>query len=230
VTAELVSAPIGPGLQEIVTLYGNPHVRSEQLRDYEVGYRRELNERLSLDVDSFLSFYRNLSTLEIQPTIIVPGLVTQFQVPVIYGSLGRAIDYGGEASVTWKANSLWRISPGYSMVHINFGLEPGSKDQLSAALAGNTPQHSFQVRSRLNLTPRIQFDQTVFWNEGFPNHTIPAHMRLDARLAWKVGESVEVSLAGQNLTSPNFLEFGNFEETAGSQAPRSLIGKITWRF
>jgi hypothetical protein len=41
---------------------------------------------------------------------------------------------------------------------------------------------------------------------------------------------MELSFTGQNLTRPDFLEFGNFEQVAGTQAPRALIGKITWRF
>jgi iron complex outermembrane receptor protein len=230
VSLELGSAPIGPGLAESVQLLSNPRFLSEQVRDYEVGYRRQWSKRVSLDADAFLSFYRNLATFEPQALVIVPGPVTVFQVPVMYGNKGRANDFGGEVSVNWSVSSRWRISPGYSLVHINYWLEPGSGDTFTVALAGNTPLNMVQIRSTINLTRRLEWDQTVYWSQAFANGTVPSHARLDSKLAWKAGESVELSLTGQNLLRPEFLEFGNFEEVVGTEAPRSLIGKIVWRF
>ena len=39
-----------------------PTRKSKQLRDFETGYRAQINRRLSLDVTGFLSFYQNLET------------------------------------------------------------------------------------------------------------------------------------------------------------------------
>jgi iron complex outermembrane receptor protein len=230
VSAVLESIPLAPGVDQTVTLNGNPHFQSEELRDYEVGYRRQWSSRVSMDVDGFMSLYRRLATYEVGKPVIVPGLTTTIQVPVVYGNRSHAVDYGGEASLTFNVNSRWRISPGYSMLALNYRLDPGSTDQFSPALAGNSPRHSIQARSSINLTRRLEFDQTVYWNSGFVNRAIPAHARVDARLSWKASDSVEVSLTGQNLLRPDFMEFGNFEQIVGTQAPRSLIGKITWRF
>jgi iron complex outermembrane receptor protein len=227
---ELGSTPIAPGLAQSVQLLPNPNFLSEQVRDYEVGYRRQWNKRVSLDADVFLSFYRDLATFEPQALVIVPGPVTVFQVPVMYGNKGRANDYGGELSLNFGVSSRWRISPGYSLVHINYWVEPSSGDTLTVPLAGNTPRNMVQIRSTINLSRRLEWDQTVYWSQAFANGTIPSHARLDSRLAWKASESVELSLTGKNLLRPEFLEFGDFEEVVGSEAPRSLIGKIVWRF
>jgi iron complex outermembrane receptor protein len=227
---ELGSQPLGPGLAESVQLVPNPHFLSEQVRDYETGYRRQWDKRLSLDADVFLSFYRDLSTFEPQAPVFVPGPISVLEIPIAYGNKGRATDYGGELSLNWSVNSRWRIGPGYSLIHINYWLEPSSGDVYTVSLSGNTPRNTIQMRSSVNLTPRLEWDQTVYWSQGFPNGTIPSHARVDTRLAWKAGESVEVSLTGQNLLRPSFLEFGDFEEVVGTEAPRSLIGKITWRF
>ena len=227
---ELGSTPIAPGLAQSVQLLPNPNFLSEQVRDYEVGYRRQWNKRVSLDADVFLSFYRDLATFEPQALVIVPGPVTLFQVPVMYGNKGRANDYGGELSLNFSVSSRWRISPGYSLVHINYWLEPSSVDTLTVPLAGNTPRNMVQIRSTINLSRRLQWDQTVYWSQAFANGTIPGHARVDSRLAWKASESVELSLTGQNLLRPEFLEFGDFEEVVGTEAARSLIGKIVWRF
>jgi iron complex outermembrane receptor protein len=53
----------------LVTVFGNPNTKVEQLRDYEIGYRAQITPRLSLDVTGFLSFYRNLQTTEPQTRI-----------------------------------------------------------------------------------------------------------------------------------------------------------------
>lgn len=284
--------PLEPGVDISYVLSGNPRLRSEQLRDYEIGYRRQWTARLSLDIDAFLSFYNDLSTFEEQSPVVslrgFPGLApfvaasrihataqsfrpaiaaclfspsgcplpaagqvvsgavprgslsararsavaptVMATVPVVYGNGARAMDYGGEALWTWTANSRWRLAAGYSMVAMNYKLEPGIDDDYTPILVGATPRNSFQVRSRLNLTRRIDFDSALFWNQGFPNGEIAAHARVDARLAWRPAEAVELSLGGQDLLRPGFLEFGNFEAVAASECPRQFVGKITWRF
>jgi iron complex outermembrane receptor protein len=230
VSLELGSQPLGPGLAESVQLVPNPHFLPEQVRDYETGYRRQWNKRLSLDADVFLSFYRDLETFEPQAPVFIPGAVSVLEIPVAYGNKARATDYGAELSLNWSVNSRWRISPGYSLVHINYSLDPSSGDTFSVPLSGNTPRNMIQMRSSIKLTRRLEWDQTVYWSQAFANGTIPSHTRVDTRLAWKVGESVEVSLTGQNLLRPDFLEFGDFEQVVGTEAPRALIGKIAWRF
>jgi iron complex outermembrane receptor protein len=221
---------VTPGLMGSATLTGNPRMRAERLNDYEAGYRRQFNPRLSLDLSTFLSFYNDLSSFDGKAPYLAPGIPVQLILPYVYGNSGSATDYGGETSLTWKVNSHWKVSPGYSLVAMNFHLAPGVNDPFSAKLAGTSPRHSFQARSWINLSRKLEFDQSVFWYSGMPNHVIPAHARVDARLGWKVNRSVEASLTGQNLLTPGFLEFGDLEGVASTEAPRSLIGKVTWRF
>jgi hypothetical protein len=90
-----------------------------------------------------------------------------------------------------------------------------------------------QIRSSINLSRRLEWDQSVYWSQAFPNGQTPGHTRVDSRLAWKFSDSVELSLTGQNLLRPEFSEYGNgvngeYPETSPVQ--RNLIGKIVWRF
>jgi iron complex outermembrane receptor protein len=225
----LAEYPLSPTVVERIPMSGNPHQRAERLNDFEVGYRRQWNDRLSLDLDSFLSFYRDLSTYQLGTPSISLGSPLIISIPAMYANGGKATDYGGEASLTWRVNSRWRIAPGYSMVAVNFRGAPGSNDPFSAGIAGNSPRHSVQTRSWISLTRRLEFDQTVYWTEHFPNGSVAGHTRVDARLAWKAGESMEVSLTGQNLLRPGFLDFGDFESAIGTLAPRTLIAKVTWK-
>jgi iron complex outermembrane receptor protein len=235
VDVEIGSMPVNPYTLVVSRLYGNSQFRSEELRDYEVGYRTGWAKNLSLDVATFLSFYRHLATLEPEALSIsgaAPGSPYPIvvQAPYMWGNKGYATDYGGEVALNWKVNSRWRVSPSYSLLHVNFHLDPSSQDTLSTALAGNTPEHIFRVRSFVNLSRKLDWDQTVYWSSQFQNGAVPSHTRVDTRLAWRAGESMELSLVGQNLLRPSFLEFGNADEVVATETQRSVFGKITWRF
>ena len=61
------------------------------------------------------------------------------------------------------------------------------------------------------------------------NLNVPSYVRLDTRLGWQLGESVEVSVAGQNLLRPGHQEFYD-PEVHVTDVRRGVLGKITWRF
>jgi iron complex outermembrane receptor protein len=231
VTVNLAEVPVNPYTVMAVTLYGNPRFKSEDLRDFEIGYRAEWTRRLSFDTDVFLSFYRELATFETQPPVVdTSSFPVRVHVPNLYDNLGRATNYGAEASLTWTASSRWRLAPGYSWLHINPGLEPGSNDVLSKGVALNSPQHTFQIRSMVNVARGLEWGQTLYWVARRADGSAPSHARLDTRVAWRLGERTEISLVGQNLLRPRFLEFSDTFEIAAAQAQRSVFGKITWTF
>jgi hypothetical protein len=49
----------------------------------------------------------------------------------------------------------------------------------------------------------------------------------DARLGWRLAESIELSVAGQNLLGPRHFELGQACWLHATQARRSVYGKIT---
>lgn len=231
VTVEAAETPLDPYTFLVVRLYGNPDFHSEELRDFEVGYRAQWTRRLSLDADAFLSFYNNLGTFEAQPPLIdARTLPVRIEIPTIHYNLGSATNYGGEASLNWIACSRWRIAPGYSWLHVNPRLDPGSTDTLSRNVALDAAPHTFQVRSVLNVTRGLEWGQSVYWNAQFGNGKVPSHTRLDSRLAWRLGERTEVSLVGQNLLRPRFMEAGNTSIIVPAQAQRSVFGRLAWTF
>jgi iron complex outermembrane recepter protein len=231
VNAEVLAYPLGPYTMLESRVIGNPHFRSEELRDFEIGYRSQWTKNVSLDVTGFLSFYRHLGTFEPQtPTFLAGPEGVVVMVPIISDNKGSSTNYGTEVAVNWKVNSRWRVEPGYAYLRIDARLDPTSGDTTFLALAGNTPPNTFQVRSFLNLSSRLQWDQTVYWMQRMPNGTIPSYARLDTRLAWKLSGSTEISLVGQNLLRPGIVQFGDTFNLVGTPAPRSVIGKITWSF
>jgi iron complex outermembrane receptor protein len=231
VNLDLGDVPLDASTTLAVRLHGSPTYRSEELRDFETGYRSQLTKRVSLDLTTFLSFYRHLTTIEPQTPVIYPGPAgIVIETPLVYANLGHSTNYGGELALNWSVNSRWRLSPAWTAIHVNMGLDAGSGDQLSVPLSGNTPRNSFQVRSLLNLTRKLTWDQTLWWNQRIPNGNVAGHVRLDSILSWKVGEHTEFSLVGQNLVGPPVLEFGDSSWIEGTREGRSIYGKITWKF
>jgi hypothetical protein len=57
VVTDIQAVPMGPDSVQVSRLFGDPHTKNEELRDYELGYRSEPTQKISLDVATFLSFY-----------------------------------------------------------------------------------------------------------------------------------------------------------------------------
>ncbi|HXP86936.1 MAG TPA: TonB-dependent receptor [Bryobacteraceae bacterium] len=229
--------PMGGGNFGLVELSGNPALKAETVLDYELGYRNQVNRRMSFDVTTFWSNYTNLRTTEPGAPFfsLSPG-PPHVVIPLTWGNLARAQDYGAELSGTWDVTSRWRLSPGFSMLHMNIKTDPASGDTGVAASAGSSPQHQAQLRSSVKLSHRLEWDTSVYFvgsltNGGVLTHgPIPAYTRLDTTLGWAMGESVYFSVSGQNLLAPRHFEFLSGNLVQPTEVERSVVGKITWRF
>jgi iron complex outermembrane receptor protein len=231
VSLHLGDIPMDASTTMAIQLYGSPLFRSEELRDLEAGYRSQLTPHVSLDLTAFLSFYRHLSTEEPQSPImrLGPAGVT-VEIPWLYTNLAHSTNYGGELAVNWNVSSRWRLSPAWSTIHVNTGLDPGAAAQTGMPVANNAPRNSFQVRSLLNLTRKLTWDHILWWSQRVPDGHVNGHIRLDTTLSWKPGEHTQFSLVGQNLLSPGYFEFGDSNWIEGTRLSRAVYGKVSWSF
>ncbi|MGB6946923.1 MAG: TonB-dependent receptor [Bryobacteraceae bacterium] len=218
---------IGPTFA-IVRVLGNPYIKAEELRDFEIGYRRQASKRVSLDVTGFAGRYRNLDVLAPQtPYFANQAGVPYMVLPELFENGAGATTYGVEFSGHWKLTDHWRISPGYSYFHMN---AQGDSSIMSTP-PGVAPDHQFQIRSQLDLPRHLEWDNTLGYVSKLSVGNIPAYARLDSRVGWRVGEFVELSLVGQNLLTPRHAEFSSTGyPTVYTLVERSVFGKVTWRF
>ncbi len=93
----------------------------------------------------------------------------------------------------------------------------------------NDPKHQFQIGSWLSLTTKLDWDTTLMYVSSLGNLNVPSYERLDTRLGWRLGESMELSLVGQNLLRPGHQEFYD-PQIHVTDVRRQVFGKITWRF
>jgi iron complex outermembrane receptor protein len=224
---DATSFPIGATFA-VVRILGNPAMKAEELRDFEVGYRVLANKRVSLDATGFASLYPNLQSLAQQtPYFATQQGVPYMVLPELFVNGGRAHTYGAEFFANWNVTDHWRIRPGYSYFHMHLHGDSSSINPQP----GVSPNHQFQVRSLLDLPHHLEWDNTLGFVSKLAVGNVPAYARLDSRLGWRVGEFVELSVVGQNLLTPRHVEFSDtIYPTNYTLVERSVFAKVTWRF
>ena len=151
-------------------------------------------------------------------------------LPYFFRNRAHADNYGGEVFANWSVTRRWQISPGFSFLQMKIGLDSSSQDSITEASAGYSPKQQAQVRSTLDLPHGLEWDTSAYFVGALRNGPVPSYTRLDTRLGWRVGESMEFSVAGQNLLTPRHVEFGDGIQVHATQVQRSIVGTVTWRF
>ena len=223
--------PMADGNFGVVETSGNTAFKAETLLDYELGYRNQVNRRLSFDAATFLSHYTDLRTLEPGTPFFTsdPG-PPHIEIPFTWGNLAHALNYGVELSGSWDVTSRWRLSPGFTLLHMDVKPDASSGDTTVAATPGYSPKRQAQLRSSVKLSHRVEWDTSAHFVGALSNGPVPAYTRLDTHLGWTMGESLYFSVSGQNLLSPHHFEFLNGSLVQPTEVERSVVGKITWHF
>jgi iron complex outermembrane receptor protein len=221
-----------PGPAEVVLL-GNPNFKPEGVVAYELGYRTQVNNRLSADLATFLNKYDNLESIELLPSFFEPNsLPPLLVIPKSFANKMHGITGGIEASVHWKVTDRWTLSPGYSFLQMHLHTDPTSLDTTSVADAqGSNPGHQAQLRSHLELPHGIDWDSNIYFVGPLPAQFVPSYTRLDSQLTWRFSERMRLSIVGQNLLLDHHVEFNSALGVVNpSEVKRSAYAKMTWKF
>jgi iron complex outermembrane receptor protein len=201
------------------TLAGGSGFDSEEVLAYELGYRVRPMERLTLSLSGFFNKYydiRSLSTNALSNNAYV------------FGNDNRAEEWGLELSGTWQVNDWWRWRGGYTYLHKHVFVAPGGSDLNHGRAEGNDPDHQFVLQSMMSLPWNMEFDGVFRYVSSLPSPPVPSYFAADLRLAWHPRPNLELAIVGQNLVDSRHAEFG--AAPAAQEIPRSVYGKITWRF
>jgi iron complex outermembrane recepter protein len=231
IDVDIYTFPLPNNQLGVGSLLGNLHFQDEQLRDYEAGYRVKAGRSISLDFTTFYSFYHNLVTAEPHaPFFEASPPPPHIDFPMFWENGMNGQNYGAEADLSWNVFPSWRLSGGYSWLKMNLHPKPTSRDPAATALEHESPQHQFNLRSYLNIRRNLFLDNSLYYVSSLPGFKVPAYARLDSRLAWRAGESLEFSIVGQNLLQSRHFEFGDIDEFIATRPERAVLGRITWSF
>jgi iron complex outermembrane recepter protein len=169
---------------------GGARFRSETANVYEVGYRGQPSTRLTASVTAFRTEYDHLRTLEIAPS----GTFLEFANEM------DGTTSGVEMWANYQVTADWRLGAGFSTLHKDLRLKPGS-DGLNGGVTaeGNDPDRSWHLRSTHNLAERWELDVIVRSVASLPLPVVPAYTTADLRVGWKLRRDLDLSLTGQNL-------------------------------
>jgi iron complex outermembrane receptor protein len=209
-----------PGTPPYTLQGGGDRFVAENVIAYELGYRTELKKRVGFSVSTFYNDYDHIRSVE--PIAGSPG-----QSIVLNGL--KIQTYGAEFSATWQPLEQWRLRGGYTyfIKHVLFG---DSQDIGLGRTEGNDPHHQFLIQSMLNLPAHLEFDSVFRYVDNLNQRgpSVPGYVSLDLRLGWHPARNWEFSIVGQNLLDNQHPEFGN--PATRQEIPRSVYGKVTWRF
>ena len=206
--------------RDYVFLPGNAF-QSEKLLAYELGYRAQAAERLSLSVSTFYHDYDDLRSIEPAPSGPVP-------VRLANGQKGEA--YGVELLARYQATDWWQLQVGHTELRVEIRPEPGSADPSFGAAEAADSKHHLSLRSSLDLPGDVEFDAGYRYVSRItnPNVPTPGYSELDLRLGWAPVPRLELSVTGQNLLHDQHLEFG--VPASGQAGERGVFAKAVWGF
>ena len=109
-------------------ILGSPDLQSEKLIAYELGYRVQPNERLSLSVAGYFNDYDDIRSIEpVNPPAPIP---LEFR----NGQEGES--YGVELSAEYRVTDTWRLRADVFELRIDIDPKPGSLDNSHGSVRG----------------------------------------------------------------------------------------------
>jgi iron complex outermembrane recepter protein len=211
-------ADVQERLGTVLYLRGNSNFEPERMRAYEIGYRGAPFSAVSMSASFFYNDYEDLRSVE--PASSLSALPLHWA----NGIEGHA--YGFEAWAHWQVMTGWRLSPGVRTVHEDLRFSPGASTLLGLSQAGDDPTSQILVTSSMDLSRRFTLDATLRHVGALPNPALPSYTEMNARLAWRVSETLELALSGFNLLHSRHLEF---PAPYGEEIPRNVMLQLQWR-
>jgi len=199
-----------------------PDFHSEELVAYELGYRAQATQRLSLSVAAFYHDYDDLRTVE--PATSPGG------AHLALGNGQEGESYGLELVARYRPTDWWQLQLGHTELRVEIRPKPGSADQSFGAAEAADSKHHFSLRSSFDLPSRLELDAGYRYVSRLTNPMLdtPGYSELDLRLGWTPVPRLEVSITGQNLLHDRHLEFAL--PSSGQSIERAVFAKAVWGF
>lgn len=212
------------GQNRYLAFVPNPDLQSELLTAYEIGWRQRTSSQFSWENTIFVYAYDELATRRTRISQ-QNGITYIERVP--FNQISDTIS-GTELLLTWQPHQDYFTQLAYSFLQVN--VEP---------LSASDPQHQVSLRTSWQVNPKwhinlsaryvdkvCDFDGAVIIS---PDECITAYSSVDARIAWQLSKSLELSLSGTNLFDSHHLEFdSDGSDFLVSENPRQFYLQMRW--
>jgi iron complex outermembrane recepter protein len=187
----------GPdGEPTVPTLFGNPHVKSENVVAYEAGWRTEQGSRLTLDLAAFFNSYHHLYNQEPgTPFLSATPAPLHLVLPMTWENKMHGTTQGIELSANWRVAERWTLSPAYSLLQMRLRMDADSQDTSTLPnIEGSSPRHEAQLRSRVDLAHGLSWDADAYFVSSLPAQAVTSYTRVDTQLSRHPAERAVISL------------------------------------
>ncbi len=215
----------------LISIFGRSDMDSEEVFAYEAGYNFNPSDQLKLSLAAFYNKYDELLTLEQLTPSLVTSPIPHILIPVVSDNKMQGKSYGFEISGTWKSSETLTLNAAYTFTKIDLKYKDNSLDTSSVRAEGESPQQQFSLR--LDTQPFTAWRANLWlrYVDSLPAQQIKAYLTLDARLAWKPFDGLELSVGGQNLINSRQMEYNpEIVSISSSKVERSVYGKIVLQF
>lgn len=220
---------IRSGSSGSVSNQGSVTFDAEKVMTYEAGYRIKPDHQSMIDVSTFYNKYTKLKTYEKIGTIPVAS------------NLGFGESFGGEILGKFQVTNDWRLEAGYDFLKVDLHISDQSTDPTTGEpmqlTEGYSPKSQFRLRSFQNLTPKIEFDNTMFYVDNLPKaganglgRGIPSYFRFDTRVGYLQSKNLDLSVGIQNLLGNRHSEFKAALYNRQTEIGRTFYFKLVWQY
>jgi iron complex outermembrane receptor protein len=187
---------------------------------YELGWRTQPEENLSVSLATFFNTYNNIRSAEPGP----PPL----GIPITFANGVKGKTYGFELSAIYQVKSWWNIRGGYTLLKKDLSVKSSSSDLNKGTAESNDPVHQIVVQSTVDIPGGIELGTVIRYVDDLPQPRVPSYTGLDIRIGWKLNKVVELNVVGQNLLNNRHVEFIP-ASLSPRQIERGIYGKIICR-
>jgi iron complex outermembrane receptor protein len=206
---------------------------SENLISYEIGYRTQLSQNLSVDLSAYYNDYddlRNTQTLG-APSLAALNGIPYLRVPTTFDNAQTGEAYGVELSTGLQLTPEIVINANYSFLQLQLHSPPTGTEGFSEASEGRSPHHQASIRASFQLPRNWEFSTWARYVGDLPSLNVPSYVSLNAQFAWRPRPSIELAIGGKNLSDDQHLEFEPvFTQFQTGEIQRSLYATLTYRF
>lgn len=199
-------------------LQASPDFLSEKVTAYELGWRAQPMDRLSISLSSFYNRYDDLCTDTYPATIF----------PLILQNGGEGETYGIEGWGKYEVMPGWRLGAGFNLLHKHFWLKPGFNDLTNLAVQGQDPAYQAQISSQWTVTPAVDLNVTLRQVGEVDNAPVPAYTEANATVTWRLTDRLALSLEGLNLLHKHHLEAYDPSAVPARYIPRSISVRLRY--
>ena len=224
---------VSPGAPPTVfSVFGNSDYTSEDMLAYEVGYRAQVLENLSLDLATFYNVYDDLRTSEFRSAGLDPSLPgSPIAARLELDNRATGETFGGELAMNWRVRDWWRLRGSYTLLETQIHSKANSNDSDAEDDEGKSPHHQAALQSSLDLPGHVHFDLLGRYVDQLKELGVDGYFALDVRLAWRPTHNLEFSIVGQNLFDDRHREFvPTIIPIQRTETQRSIYGKISFGF